>query len=392
MTIPSSRAVGRRLAATRRARHMTQAHLAQASSVSLSMVRKIEQGSRVPGDAVLDALGAALAVDPTRLIAGGHSTGRVHDMLPALSAAIVGYDVPDDGSVRSLPQLQAAVDETTQLRLRSQYTRLARSLPGLLMELCRAHHTMTGRDQLEVSALLSAAFRAADAVAFKHGALDLSARLIELMRWASERTGDHVLVAVAAYVRTEVFFAARAHAAGLRALESALDKAPLGNDPRSISARGALHMRAAVIAARGGDANSASQHLSAARSLADDVEEGVYCGTAFGPSSVRMHEISVAVSLGGDHAANALAASQTWTPPASLPAERRSGFYIELARAQLWRGQRDTAFESLKAARRIAPQHTREHPWVRDDTATLLRLNRAPTSALTSFAEWANAV
>ncbi|MEV6997521.1 hypothetical protein AB0N62_07435 [Streptomyces sp. NPDC093982] len=39
-------------------------------------------------------------------------------------------------------------------------------------------------------------------------------------------------------------------------------------------------------------------------------------------------------------------------------------------------------------ARRIAPQHTREHPWVREDAATLRRLKRTDSESLTNFAEW----
>ena len=107
---------------------------------------------------------------------------------------------------------------------------------------------------------------------------------------------------------------------------------------------------------------------------------------------MRIHEVSVAVSLGQDHLHRALDVAREWKPPAEeVPAERRSGFYIELARAQLWAGKRDDAFESLKVARRIAPQHTRQHPWVRQDTATLRRLVRADRESLTAFAEWCHA-
>lgn len=102
--------------------------------------------------------------------------------------------------------------------------------------------------------------------------------------------------------------------------------------------------------------------------------------------------MSVAVSLGGDHVGRALDVAEEWKPGDDLPQERRSGFYIELARAQLWSGRSDDAFESLKVARHIAPQHTREHPWAREDAATLRRLKRADAESLTSFAEWIGAV
>ncbi len=93
------------------------------------------------------------------------------------------------------------------------------------------------------------------------------------------------------------------------------------------------------------------------------------------------------MSLGQDHLQRALDIADEWTPPNSLPQERQSGFWIELARAQVWAGRPDDAFESLKVARFIAPQHTREHPWARESAATIRRLKRADAESLTSFAE-----
>jgi hypothetical protein len=151
-------------------------------------------------------------------------------------------------------------------------------------------------------------------------------------------------------------------------------------------------MRAAVLAGRADDSEAATDHLVEARALGDSVLEGVYEGTAFGPSSVRIHEVSVAVGLGGDHLQRALDVAREWSPPLHLPAERRSSFYIELGRAQLWSGLRDDAFESLKVARKIAPQHARDHRWVREDIATLRRLKRADREDLSNYADWCHVI
>lgn len=290
--------------------------------------------------------------------------------------------------MRPLSELRKAVDEAEGWRLGSQYTRLVRKMPDLLVELARAHQAAVGHDRVATAALLVSAYRSADAAAYKLGAHDLSARMIELMRWASLDADDPLLGETVAYVRTETFFAARAHDTGLRALERAIDDAPAPSELHEFAARGALHMRAAVIAGRARNAAAANTHLQEAGTLAEYVGEEVYRGTAFGPDSVRIHEVSVAVSLGGDHVGQALDVAREWKPPTSLPAERRSGFYIELGRAQLWSGFADDAFESLKVARRIAPQHTRDHPWVREDASRLRRLKRADSETLTSFAEW----
>ncbi|MFK0151138.1 helix-turn-helix domain-containing protein [Streptomyces sp. NPDC090493] len=368
---------------------MTQSQLAETACVSIGAIRKIERGERGVTDATLSAIADALGVDPGRLRSDrGPTRTAVREGLPALSDAIAAYDVPDDGPVRPVRELHAATAETVRWRLAAQYTRIVRRVPDLLCELARAYYQAAPHERPQPAALLVSAYRSADAVAYKYGARDLSARLVELMRWAVAQVDDPLLASSVAYVRTETFFAARAHAPGLRALELALDAMPAPDTPLQAAVRGALHMRAAVIAGRGLDASAAWAHLSDARTLADRVPEGVFYGTAFGPDSVRIHEVSLAVSLGDNHVGRALDIGRSWEPPECLPAERRSGFYIELARAQLWSGRADHAFESLKTARRIAPQHTREHPWVREDAATLRRLKRADSESLTNFAEW----
>ncbi|MDI6408147.1 helix-turn-helix transcriptional regulator [Streptomyces albus] len=390
---PRSR-VGESIAAARQLARMAQKELADASGVSYSMVRAIERGARMPGDSVLDALAAVLGVDPARLLGNhGNTDSRVHDEIPELSRVIAAYDMPQDGPVRPLHELRAAVEEAVTWRVGAQYLRIARGIPSLLDELARAlDGVRDGAERREVAQLLVAAYRAADAVAYKFGYRDLSARLVELMRWAATGAEDPLLDATVAYVRTETFFAAEAHDPGLRALERALDSAPVTPGRAEVAARGTLHMRAAVIAGRAGCEDAALMHIDEARRCGDQVPEGIYEGTVFGPSSIRIHEVSLAVSLGGRHLQRALDIAHEWAPPRTLSAERRSGFYIELGRAQLWAGQPDHAFESLKVARRIAPQHTREHRWVREDIATLRRLKRADREDLSNYAGWCQAV
>ncbi|MFI7101070.1 helix-turn-helix domain-containing protein [Streptomyces sp. NPDC050161] len=386
------RGVGPHIAYARRVARLTQADLARAAGIALGTLRKIERGERGVSDAVLDAIATALGTEPARLLPDRERPeDRLHQQMPELAAVLAEYEAPEDGPFRPLSALQEAVAAIVEQRLSAQYARIAHTVPELLAELCRALHAVTVAEQPAVARLLVDACRAADAVAYKHGARDLSGRLLDLMRWAAGYSRDPLVDAAVAYVRTELHFGARTHAAGLRALERSIDRAPVAASPDAVAARGALHMRAAVLAGRAGDGTAANAHLDEARSLGDRVSEGVYQGTAFGPDSVRVHEVSVAVSLGDDHLDRALQLAREWKPPQSLPAERRSGFYIELGRAQLWAGHPDAAFEALKVARRIAPQHTRGHRWVKEDAATLRRLKRADAESLTHFAEWCHA-
>jgi transcriptional regulator with XRE-family HTH domain len=216
MPATPSGGVGKRIAYHRRVAHMTQEELARAASIHVGTLRKIERGARGASDSIIDSIAAALGIDPSRLLETRAQTdSRVHDAMPALSAAIATYDLPDDGPVRPLSELHAAVDEAVNWRLQAQYVRLAQRMPGLLQEITRAFHSMTGHEQQQAAGLLVCAYRAADAVACKFGHRDLSGRLVELMRWAADHTGDPLIAPTVAYVRTETFFSARAHAAGL---------------------------------------------------------------------------------------------------------------------------------------------------------------------------------
>jgi hypothetical protein len=275
-------------------------------------------------------------------------------------------------------------------RLQARYVEMAWRLPALISGLARAHAGAACGSR-DAAALLTLAFRAADGVAYKFGYLDLSARIIDLMRASAVAAENPLLMAAVAYVRTETFFATGDLTSASRLLTAAADDLPanLADSAPSAAAYGALHMRAAVVAGRAGKADTAWDHLGEARRAARQVPEGVYFGTAFGPASVRIHDLAVAVELGDSPAAVERAAA--WHPTATLPAERRSHYYIDLARAQLRLGHHQDAYLGLEAARQAAPQHVREHPQVRQTLSALLRTHGSPDDGLLKLATWARA-
>jgi ribosome-binding protein aMBF1 (putative translation factor) len=82
-------AVGQRGAALGLARRLTQRDLANAAGVSLSMLRKIEQGSRTPSEDVVDALAKALGTGHARLTGVTAMTdSRAHGAIPQLRQVI----------------------------------------------------------------------------------------------------------------------------------------------------------------------------------------------------------------------------------------------------------------------------------------------------------------
>ncbi|MFB7617842.1 helix-turn-helix domain-containing protein [Kitasatospora sp. NPDC056181] len=394
MPASSSSALGLRLETARAAARLSRRQLAEQSGISASMIQKIGEGERHPSDQVLEALARALGVMPEALLDGPSRTdSRVHQTIPDVQRAIAAYDFPDDGPVRPSPQLGADVDLAVEDRVQSQYARLGEQMPALLGELFRAVHQARGRERERAAHLLALALRSADAVAYKYGYHDLSARLVELMRWAAGIAADPALEAVSAYVRMETFFAAGQLGPGLRSLRDAVDRMPTPTTERLAAAAAALHMRAAVVAGRMRQADDARTHLRDAEGLARRVRERLYDGTAVGPDSLEIHRLSVAVELGEETDLQAaVAASARWAPPRELPAERRSHYYIDLGRAQVQLGRPQHAAESLLVARQIAPQHVREHGQVRTELATMVRMTRGRDERVLALARWAKAV
>jgi transcriptional regulator with XRE-family HTH domain len=314
----------------------------------------------------------------------------VRAAVPRLRRALDSIDLPDDGPTRPLDHLASDVASVIEHRLQARYVEIAWRLPALISELARAHAD-AGPRSCDAAALLTLAFRAADGVAYKFGYLDLSARIIDPMRASAVAAENPLLMAAVAYVRTETFFATGDLDPASRLLVAAADDLPtnFAESAPSAAAYGALHMRAAVVAGRARKPDTAWDHLDEARRAARWVPEGAYFGTAFGPASVRIHELAVAVELGDSPAAVERAAA--WHPPAALPAERRSHYYIDLARAQLRLGHYQDAYLRLEAAREVAPQHVREHPQVRRTLSALLRTHRSPDDRLLELAAWARA-
>ncbi|MFF2409635.1 hypothetical protein [Streptomyces sp. NPDC058092] len=104
---------------------------------------------------------------------------RVHAALPAISAAIGGYDISLGLPARAVPDPRKAVGEAAAWRLAAQYGKVAQHAPQLLVDPLATFHTASGRDRPEAARLLASAARTADAAAYKYGARDRSARLID---------------------------------------------------------------------------------------------------------------------------------------------------------------------------------------------------------------------
>jgi transcriptional regulator with XRE-family HTH domain len=403
---------GVRLRAYRMEQGWAQAELGRLVHVSGTLIAKMERAERRPQPDVARSLDSALHTDgelarlaadalrdhllsptPQSLISpSGLRPTRNHAAFGAgweqemteLAVLADRYDLPEDGRIRTLAELQASVDQLVRWRLNSDYARLLQAIPQLIPELTRALLTSTGKEREDVAVCLVQAWRAADAIAAKLGMFDLSARLILVMGWAAAQSGNGLAMAATSYVRAETFFVSGQQQAGHLMLERAAEQIDAGGSRREAAQYGALHMRAAIAAARAGLTERVKDHLTEAWSMAERVEEeGVWEGTAFGPASVRVHEVSTAVEL--DTPQTALAAAAGWQPPDSLPAERRSHFFVDLARAQLALGEHEAVLRTLREAHTIAPQNVQVDLQVHQTLASLAAISAANASAAEGF-------
>lgn len=386
---------GARLRALRDSAGLSQTELGRRVTYSGHLIGKVETGLRRPSADLVQALDrelhangelSRLALNFDEPAAGAVAAEReAASLLGSLRRVLDLRDDPEDGPVRDLATLRSEVDALVRMRLASDYRGLATRLPTLLPELHRAE---LRRPEPTIAGLLFQAYRAADAIADKLGQHDLSARLIDLLRASASATEEPLTIAAAEYVRGELFFVNGDFRRGEQLLDRAanhLSQAAHGATFAAAQA-GALRMRAAVLAARGGDRLAAEDHIRTAVAIADVVPDGVYRGTAFGISSVRIHHLSLALDVG--NLDMALEIADNWLPPMQIPAERRSHFFLDRALA-LQRARRpDDALDALALARQIAPQHVRPHPQTRAVLARLLVQARRPSDELARMWRW----
>jgi transcriptional regulator with XRE-family HTH domain len=364
---------------------------------SLELIRTLDGYFGADGE-LLELRKAVLIEQRARRVAAGGVERRaraaaadladeVEPDLVRLRRVLNAHDLPEEGRMRPVDQLMQGVARLTDLRLQARYAQLASEVPDLLAEILRTG-SAGGTNRRQINGALTLCYRAADGVAFKFGHMDLSARIIELMRRSAEDADDELLIGSVAYVRTEMFFADGDLGTAARLLTQAADRIPV-KAMRNVSGAatyGSLHMRAVVVAARLGEADSVRDHLAEAHLMADRVPEGIYNGTAFGPDSVKIHDLAANVDLGD--APTAVERAGSWFPSQQLPAERRSHYLIDKSRALVDIGLYDQAHDALRTARQMAPQHVRKHPHVRHSLATLMGTSLRKDTELANFASW----
>lgn len=396
MSTPSyQQALGRKIAAERRRRGLSQPELARLLGRSVAWVSQVERGVRkIDRMSVLETVATALDVPLYELAAEAPVVAAVIEEPPGaaglrlvLSGAYALRAMLDGRRPTTLSTLRARSGKAWDLTHAGQYTDLADLLRGLVPDLETAARSLPEAQRAEVFELMAATYQACSAALAKLGEPEAAWIAADRAMAAAERAGNPLLVAAGAFRLVFVFLAARHYDQAeetARTAAEALQAQTDDGNPQAMSLWGALTLQRAVIASRVNDPDAAYSHLERAAQVATRLGEGRNdFNTEFSPANVSLHEIAVAVELGDAGRALRVAAA---VDASGLSAERRARMLIDVARAHAQRRQVSESVVALRQAEDIAPELVGGHELVRQLVSDLLTMQDPPSAELRELA------
>ncbi|MEV6313348.1 helix-turn-helix transcriptional regulator [Streptomyces sp. NPDC051840] len=382
---------GARIKRLRLERHLTQQALADLAQISLNTLQKTEQGRLPASPHLVGRISRALRVEVSTINGQPYATElRADDLdvlLQPIREALDVFDLGPDPEVRPrpLPLLHDDAEGMLAAVRAGEIKRVAGQLPGLLVEATTAAHEA---GTTEGWLLLASAYRTAYDVASKLGYGDLATIALARMDWAAQRGSSAVVGAMGRYMRALTYLRAGQYRTGARLVSIGLDTLGQADATRERDVlTGQLHLGAAVMAGRAQNRSAAEVHLAEADRIAGQTGEAVQVHwLAFGPTNVAVHRVSVFAEL--DEYGAAADAGTGLVIPREYPVSRRSHHFAELARAQMWTGDLDDAFQNLVRARKAAPQQAKYHPTVRETYAGLEAAKRQLPDSFLSYGSW----
>ncbi len=396
MSTPSyQQALGRKIAAERRRRGLSQPELARLLGRSVAWVSQVERGVRkIDRMSVLETVAMALEVPLYELAAEAPVVAAVTEEPPGaaglrlvLSGAYALRAMLDGRRPPARSTLRTRSRKAWDLTHAGQYTDLTDLLRGLVPDLETAARALPESQRAEVFELMAATYQACSAALAKLGEPEAAWIAADRAMAAAERAGNPLLVAAGAFRLVFVFIAARHYDQAeetARTAAEALQSTADGGDPQAMSLWGGLTLQRAIVASRVNNPDAAYSYLERAAQIAAQLGEGRNdFNTEFGPANVGLYEIAVAVELGD--AGRALRAAAT-VDTTGLSAERQARMLIDVARAHAQRRQVGEAVAALREAEQITPEQVRGHELVRQLVSDLLTMQDPPSSELRELA------
>ncbi|WP_190856090.1 helix-turn-helix transcriptional regulator [Actinomadura sp. RB99] len=383
----STRSVGERLRAVRKRRGLTQRELSSLSGVSISLIRKLEQGEKEDTRLeTLRKLASALSVSTSDLIespARGVLESNGHEQWEPVRRALNGRHGTSPGEAPTVRGVSDALAALMPLFSGDQYSRLSAALPPLLRDADEL-----GADARPVRARLlhhtgwlltqTRQFDAADAALRR--ALDEApdrleaAAIVSTLAWLEIRQGRLAeSLAVASRWADEI--------------EPRMSRATMAE----LATWGWLLVRLSAAAVRNAQPGDAEDAIRLARAAA--VAMGAEYAPrndflqAFGPLTVAMKRAENAMVE--DRPDRVLAMSQR-IPVADLrpTSNNRNRHLLDVAQARVSLRQHAEAFDMLQRIRHDAPEWLPNQRYARDILGQIISRRRTLTSEMREFADF----
>ncbi|MGW3545915.1 helix-turn-helix domain-containing protein [Nocardia niigatensis] len=375
--------VGARIARYRKIKGWTAKQLADLAGVGFTTLRQVEAGHASPSTFWVGRIADALGIDAGRLYTEDTEDVQTLDVLPIIRRTLAAIDLMDEDIEPVSPdELAPQVRRLGEWRRGARYRKVGEILPGLVDQLL-----VSGKEYGEPAyALLTDAYRAANSLAHKFGYSDLSMTATERMLWAAEQSGDPLRLASVAYLKAATLARIGAGRQAMRLIDRTVPEVEplISADRTAMAVLSALHMRGGTIAATQGQADLSREHLAEAERLAAKLPDTVVLDTVVGSTNVALHKIAAEVELG--EAGRALKIAGATRMPKTFARERKTYYWVDVARAHLLAADPDAAMEALLESREAAPEHFRASGTVKAAIRATADQQRRASDTLRSLA------
>ncbi|MET8688459.1 helix-turn-helix domain-containing protein [Streptomyces sp. NPDC004732] len=368
--------LGRTLRRLRRLAGLTQEELAERSSVSVDVIRQLEQqrkhSARLPTlHALANGLGVELTTllgDPPAVASTGENDGpRFVAVRRAIMPVLWAPEPEPPGPGFSLDSLREQIADGWTQYHSAEFDSVMKALPDLISDARSATVSNDGDDRGAAFAALAKALQLAGHVAVRMGKTDLALISLERAIEAAGRSSDPLLRPM--IVNSVAWTYQRQGRLG-DALSIALNAAGATKDgghtatADGLKVWGALTMSAATSAARSNDYDRAAELMANAEHEAARVTKlpqgsDSRMVSVFSPSSVRIERVRLAVQYG--HPEEALKLAKGMRLSADTPPSWRTWLLLDVARAHTDLGSAAEAVKALESLRRVAPTWMQHH-------------------------------
>jgi transcriptional regulator with XRE-family HTH domain len=398
--------IGQRVAWYRARRGLTQEVLAGMVGRTTDWLGKIENGrANLERLSVIKSLADALDVtvgdllgEPSVMDWTPDASTRTVTLLrealmsyPALALPVAATTPP------TVNELRGQVEEVWSAYQASRFAFATTQLPKVIAGAKAAvRNGDTSDSRREAQRMLALAYHAASATLSKVGEADLAWIAADRGLTCAEDSEDAMVLGSLLRSVTHALLAnGRYDDAASMASRAAdrLDAESLPDNALRWSLVGSLHLVGAMAAARADDAREARAFLARARQAGQQLgHDGNHAWTAFGPTNVAVHDLSVAMELGDLQAASALAPR---IDARALPVERRVRHALEVAKVYAMTGRDDEGLAVVLHAERDAPEQVKYHYLARELVMLWLRRTRLGEPSwmpLRSVSAWPDAL